>query len=431
MMREGIDMRVGQARWMAILFVLLLLSFVVMPVAAANRISVAVNQSIVLTVNGVVRVAVANPDIADVMVVSGSEIMVIGKSPGDTTVQIWSEAGRQAYSVTVAADDAPVAAEIKSILGLKDIKVSKVNKTVILEGKVNSQYQKDRAEKVAKAFGDRVVNLLEITQPVQVKIEAIVLEIDRSKVKNLGIQWGNGTGSDFSAGGFALGQDYTNSIVGNSLGKLGAYANINAQVNALVTDGVARILSRPNMITLSGDKADIMVGGQIPIPVSNQNGQISIEWKDYGVKLNIEPVVNAEGLINSKVKAEVSSLDWNSTHKIQLTSTMYIPPLKMSRAETNIALASGQTMAIGGLISSQMNRDITKIPLLSDLPIIGKLFTSKAFNRDETELLILITPTIVNPDEYVPQATNGMKDFMKENPWGGTENGGQDKSSDR
>ena len=103
-----------------------------------------------------------------------------------------------------------------------------------------------------------------------------------------------------------------------------------------------------------------MVGGQIPIPISNQNGQITIEWKDYGIKLDIAPEVNAEGLINSKIKAEVSSLDWNSTHKIQLGSNMYIPPIKMNKAETAIALLSGQTMAIGGLLSSQTSKMLLK-----------------------------------------------------------------------
>lgn len=399
-------------------------------VLAAESLSVAVSQSRVLNFYGVERVAVANPDVADVMVVSGSEVLLVGKAPGVTTLHIWSTAGRSSYLIEVAADDLPIANQIKSILGYDNIRVSKVGKTIILEGKVNDQYQKSRAEAVAGAYGEKVINLLELTKPVQVKIEAKIIEIDREKSKSLGIKWGNGTGSDFAPGAFSFGQSFNSSGTFN-IGSLGKLGNINGQISALEKNGVAKLLSQPNMITLSGDKANILVGGQIPVPVSVQNGQIAIEWKDYGIRLEIAPLVNAEGLISSQIKAEVSSLDWNSPNKIQLGSNMFIPPLKSSKAESSIALSSGQTMAIGGLISSQTSKDIAKLPFLGDLPIIGNLFKSTSFNRNETELLILITPTIVDPSEYIPQATSEMKDFVQENPWGGTKDGGKNKGTDR
>jgi pilus assembly protein CpaC len=173
------------------------------------------------------------------------------------------------------------------------------------------------------------------------------------------------------------------------------------------------------MITVSGDKANIMVGGQIPIPVGLDNGRITIEWKEYGIKLDIAPEVNAEKLIQSKIKAEVSTLDWTSEHKIELGVGMKIPPIKMRKAETTIAMSSGQTMAIGGLISSETTKDVQKIPLLGDIPILGNLFKSSSFSRGETEVIILVTPTIVNPDEYLPSETREMKDFVKENPFRG------------
>ncbi|MBC8014158.1 MAG: pilus assembly protein N-terminal domain-containing protein, partial [Sporomusaceae bacterium] len=379
---------------------------------------------------GVQKVAIANPDIADVVVVSSAEVLLVGKSPGTTTLHVWSAGQRESFQVEVVANDIPIANEIKSIIGIDDLKVSKIGKTIILEGKVNSQYQRARAEKVAEAYGDKVVNLLEMTKPVQVKIEAVVLEINKEKTNDIGIKWGNNPVS--STGGFAFGQSFTNPLGGGlPFGKLGGYSPINAQLSAMIKNGSAKILSQPNIITLSGDKANIMIGGQIPIPISSQNGQITIEWKDYGIKLDIAPEVNAEGLINSRIKAEVSSLDWNSTHRIQLTSTMFIPPIKMSKAETAIALSSGQTMAIGGLLSSQTNKDVTKVPFLSNLPIIGKLFTSNSYTRGETELVILITPTIVDPAEYMPQITPDMEEFLTEDPLGGTKDGRKNKSSNR
>lgn len=418
----------GKRCCIRLVFLLCCITFLAAPAAAAEKMAVAVNQSRVLNFYAVERVAIANPNIADVMVVSGSEILLVGKAPGVTTLHVWSAGGRESYEVEVASDDASATNEIKSILGFGHISVSKIGKTIILEGKVSDKYQKNRAEAVASAYGDKVVNLLEITSPQQVKIEAKIVEIDRTKSRQLGITWGN---TLTAPGEFPFGQSVQNSIYGQSLGKLGSIADINGQLNALIKNGSARILSQPNIITLNGDKANIMIGGQIPVPISLQNGEITIEWKDYGIKLEIEPEVNVDGLINSKIKAEVSSLDWDSAKSIKLGNNMEIPPLKMTKAETAIALSSGQTMAIGGLISSQDTKNITKIPLLADIPVLGALFKSTSFNRSETELLIFITPSIVDPSEYLPQSTQEMKDFFNEQPWGGSNDDGKNKGVNR
>jgi pilus assembly protein CpaC len=404
--------------WMIALFMVFYILLPISMVQAADGVlSVAVNQSQVLNFNGVERVAVANPEVADVVVVSGYEILLVGKAPGTTTLHVWSASGRKSYNVEVNSNDAQLAGEIKSILGYPDIKVSKVNKNVILEGSVNDQYQKLRAEKVASAYGEKVINLLEINRPVQVKIEARIIEIDKKKTDNLGLVWGNSTSSP---GVFTFGQSITNTKMGSStFGNLGGYTDVLGQLNALLINGSAQILSQPNVITLSGESANIMIGGQIPIPVSNQNGSVTIEWKDFGIKLEISPEVNGERLINSKIKAEVSSIDWASDHKIPISTTLSIPPINIRKAETAIALSSGQTMAIGGLIANETDKAVTKFPILADIPILGKLFTSTAFTKNETELVILITPTIVDPKEYVPNLTTEMKDASKENPWGG------------
>lgn len=388
-----------------------------MMAAAAENMTVAVNQSRILSFDAVEKVAVANPEIADVVVVSGLEILLVGKAPGLTTLHVWSRGGRYSYLVEVGAADITIANDIKSILGLSDITVSKVNKTVILEGTVNDQYQKNRAEKVASAYAEKVVNLLEITNPIQVRIEARVVEINREMAKSVGIKW---SGNNMATtGGFSFGQSSVNSLAPKVFGNLGTYNPINAQLDALVKNGLAKILSQPNLITLSGDKANIMVGGQIPIPIGLNDGRISIEWKDYGIKLDIEPEVNANKLIQSKIKAEVSTLDWTDEHKIELGLGMKIPPIKLRKAETAITMSSGQTMAIGGLISSEVTKDVYKLPLLGDIPILGNLFKSTSFSRGETEVIIFITPTIVNPDEYIPAQTTEMKEFAKENPFRG------------
>lgn len=334
---------------------------------------VAVNQSQVLNIEGVKRVAIANPAIADVLVVSDREVLLVGKAPGITSLQVWTDRVPNVYSIHVSGPEYYI-------------------------GK-------------------------------QVKIEAKIVEIDRGKIKNLGLKWGNDV---TNPGSFAFGQGITNSEVGKLWSNFGSYADIQAQLDLLIRDDYAKMLSQPNMITLSGTKANILVGGQMPVPVSNDNGQISVEWKDYGIKLEIEPSVNAEDSIYTKVKAEVSAIDWNDSHKIYITTSgLAIPPIIMRKADSTIVLSSGQTMAIGGLISSEMSKDVQKIPLLGDLPILGNLFKSTSFTRNETELLIFITPTIVDPNEYVPNSTTEMKKEINKDPWGDVTNGKQDKGYNR
>lgn len=379
--------------------------------AAMEKISVGAGQSKTVSMTGLQRAAIANPEVADVVVVSSSELILVGKQTGTTTLIIWSGVGRQTFQVEVAANDPAIAGEIKRILGYPDIRVVKVNKTVILEGTVNDQYQRARAEKIAAAYGDKVVNLLEIAKPVQIRIEAKVVEINRTKTQNLGLQYFTGNNST-APGIFFAGQSAINTKSPDTFGTLGTFAPINAQLNLLLQNGFARLLSQPNMVTLSGEKANILVGGQIPVPVSNQNGQISIEWKDYGIKLDITPEASLDGVISSKIKAEVSAMEWNSINRIELGTNIKIPPIRMRKAETSIALASGQTMAIGGLISNDITRDVTKIPFLGDLPVLGQLFRSTNFTKGETELIILVTPTIVDPQALVPPMSPEMKEHL-------------------
>ena len=388
------------------------------PPQTQNKMSVGAGQSRTVTLYGLQRAAIANPDVADVVVVSSSELILVGKQTGTTTLIVWSGMGRQSYQVEVAANDPAIANEIKRILGYPDIRVVKVNKSVILEGTVNDQYQRVRAEKIAGAYGEKVVNLLEIAKPVQIRIEAKIVEINRAKTQTLGLQYYS-NGNSATPGVFYAGQSQVNPLAPNTFGNFGTYAPINAQLNLLIQNGYAKLLSQPNMVTLSGDKASMLVGGQIPVPTSNQNGQIAIDWKDYGIKLEITAEASLDGIITSNVKAEVSALEWNSVNKVQLGANVVIPPIRMRRAETSIALASGQTMAIGGLIANDMTRDVTKIPLLGDLPVIGQLFRSTSFTRGESELIILVTPTIVDPKALVPPMSQELQDHLNQNPTGG------------
>lgn len=398
-----------------------LLFFVLVPfsfAAAADDYIVAVNQSQVLTFNGIQRVAIANPEIADVVVVSGSEILLLGKSPGGTTLHVWSSEGKRSAQVNVAAQDRQIAGEIQKLLGYSDLHVGKFNQTIVLEGTVSDQYQRSRAEKAAGAYGEKVINLLELRNPKQVKIEAKIVEISKDKTDKLGIRWGN---APSAPGVFALGQSYTaaNSITGQNqlFGWFGSYADINAEIDALIQTGDARILSSPHLIALSGETANVFAGGEIPVPVSVSNGQIGIEWKTYGIKLLVEPEVNSEKLVQSKIRTEVSSVDWNSAHRIVIGSGLSIPPLIMRKTESTVALKSGQTLVMGGLISDQINETVYKIPLLGDLPLLKTMFRSKSTTHSRTELLVLITPTVIDSTQYQPLLTDSMQEILNKNPW--------------
>lgn len=161
-------------------------------------------------------------------------------------------------------------------------------------------------------------------------------------------------------------------------------------------------------------------------------GQVSIEWKDYGIKLDMLPEASLDGIITSKIKAEVSAMEWNNpTTKVELGPSIKIPSIRMRKAETSIALASGQTMAIGGLIAHDITRDVTKLPFLGDLPVLGQLFRSTSFIKGETELIILVTPTIVDPKALVPPMSQELKDHMNQKPAGGQTDVRQNQSPHR
>ena len=375
------------------------------PSAFAESLAVAVNKSVLLPFGTIERVAIANPDIADVAV-AGNEVIVVGKSPGITTLHVWTALGRSTYDIEVGADDRMLESAIEKVLNQSGIKVSKVGKTVILEGKTRDQQKRSWAEKIAAAYGDKVINLIELTNPRQVKIEAQIIEISRDKTDDLGITWGNS-----KEGSFSFGQSATNSKDPNAFGKLGTYADINGVVQALVKNGFAKILSRPNVTTMSGEKATILVGGEIPVPVAVDSGKVTVEWKEYGIKLAIAPEAGEQGLITTKVSAEVSTIDFASANAVDIGNGMVIPPLKSRKSETMIALPSGQTMAIGGLINNEETKSISKVPLLAELPVIGHLFRSTSFTSGKTEVVILITPTMVDASE-APVVSAAMQEYM-------------------
>jgi pilus assembly protein CpaC len=369
---------------------------------AASDIVIDINQSQVMNIsNGISRIAIANPSIADVTVTSGQQLLIVAKGVGSTSLYVWDGGGsRHDYTVVITNQDVGTGDAIQHIIGYPGVKVDKIGGKILLTGEVKDQEQQQRAEAIAKMYSGDVVNMLTMSNPMQIRIEAQIIEISKNKEKDLGVKWGNASSIDdttgvvsVDAGSFSFGQDSSSSYWGNSLGNLGSIASINANLSLLIGTGDAKILSRPHLVTMSGKKASILIGGEMPVPSTNSNGSTNTEWKQYGIGLDMEPVANEDGLITSKVKATVSTLSEAAATSINGTT---LKGLAERSAETVISLHSGETMVIGGLLDSEDSKTVSKIPLLGDLPVIGAFFRSVTHTTTDRELLILITPTLVD-----------------------------------
>lgn len=398
---------------------------------AAEPVEVFLNESKYMAASGITRLAVGNPAIADVQLLSSGDFLLVGKKAGTTSLIVWSDGGRRTeYTVYVAGNDRGMSSAIQDAIGYPKVHVQMIENRVMLRGKVENQYEHDIALKIAGLYtggdGSGVIDLLEMEHPSQIRLEAQIIEINSDYTKNLGIQYWSQTPGSNSSSGSSTGNPNNNITVGTAGlfyggedfsstrkhgGWLGSHvANVNVTLQALINEGKARILSRPSITTMSGKTANILIGGRIPIPVSDGNGNVSIDWHEYGMKLNIEPVVDSEDKITAKVHAEVSTLDYSHGVKIDSFS---VPGIATREAESEVNVRSGMTMAIGGLINSEDAKIVSKIPLLGDLPIIGRFFRHTSNTRDKREVIILITPTLVADDTPAPMSQR-MKESYEE-----------------
>ena len=376
---------------------------VTVSVLAAQSINLDMNASYYMNTGGNIQsIAVGNPKVADFALISDNDFLIVAKGPGTTLLVTHMEDGSiEEYMITVNGQDGTTSAALQRAIGLPGVRVDKAGDKILLRGTVRNQYERDLAMRVAELYvpnKDAVLNMLQMSDPSQVNLEMQVIEMSSDDASKIGLQYGNATTTTDSTtptmgdtGRFNMGQDFTNG--GTNAKFWNHIANINASLQALVTDGKARILSRPNITTMSGEKASILIGGKIPIPKSDSNGQISIDWTDYGIKLTVEPVVDQDNNVTSKVKAEVSALDY--AHLIT-TSVGTVPAISTREAEARLNVPSGMTMAIGGLLNMEDGKTITKVPLLGDIPVLGQFFRHTATTHDKRELIILITPKIVN-----------------------------------
>ncbi len=360
-------------------------------------------------------ILLADPSIADVQTPGASEIVVFGRKPGRTTLLILSRNGATiaSYALTVEFDQSALQSAFRAEAGDLPVRLVRVPHGLILEGVVPTPAAAARLQSLAQGYlsgGETLVNHLQVGSPVQVNLRVRVAEVSRSVSRSLGFNWA----TVFRAGSFLIGLQTggaTGGAFANQVGTLfSGGGNVGASVgsrtangtlvlDAMANEGLVTMLAEPNLTTTSGEAATFLAGGQFPIPVPQALGVTSIEYKNYGVSVGFTPTVLSTGMISMKVSPEVSSLTTAGQSNINGT---LVPALITRRAETTVQLASGQSFAIAGLLQNNASNNVQKIPWLGDIPILGALFRSTQFQRDQTELLIAVTAYVVQPTDQVP-----------------------------
>ena len=358
-------------------------------------------------------VFVANPEIADIQVKSPKLIYVLAKAVGETTLFAVDDREHVLLDapVTVTHDLSRLNIALRSLLPESDVMARSVDGAIVLSGAVTNPVEAEDARRLSARFTgeeDEVINRLSVVGHNQVNLRVRIAEVSRDALKQLGFNWesffeiGGFVGAlaignpVLAAGGFLRSPDPAIDNVGISYNA--GDVSINGVLDALADEGLVSILAEPNLTAVSGQSANFLAGGEFPVPIAQSstgtNTAITVEFKEFGVRLDFTPTVLKNNLISLKVIPEVSQL--TETGSVELEG-FRIPALTTRRAETTVELGSGQSFAIAGLFQNDTSHTLSKFPGLGDLPILGPLFRSSRFRRQETELVIIVTPYIVRP----------------------------------
>ena len=381
--------------------------------ATRRQLNLLLNKSLVLnTRSPYKRVSIAQPDIADVNLLGPGNLLLTGKKAGTTQVIVWDEADKAVVlDVTVAIDVAGLQDQLKELYPDQHISVESVNGSVMLRGHVPTIATAEQVLQIAKSYAPNVMDGLEVSGGQQVSLQVRFAEVSRSASTELGINAAFGSnkyafGSNIGqVSPTALGPGLSDPTVSPAsavtlygTGRIGSVI-LESYVDALRQNDLARVLAEPNLVTVSGQEASFLAGGSFPIPVAQGGGSgsgaaISIEYRDYGVKLKFIPVVLGNGRIRLKMSPEVSDLDYANGVTL---NNFVVPGTTQRNLTTTVELADGQTLAVAGLLNSSIASDKSVTPLLGDLPVVGSLFRSVRYQKKDTELVVLVTPHLVEP----------------------------------
>ena len=388
-----------------------------------------VGRSLVITSpTRIKRISLADPSIAEAIVVTPNEVLLNGKAPGGVSLLLWDEAEQsQNFEVSVDLDAIGLAQRIHDAFPAEAVHVDTTNDVVMLTGRVSSSAVADKIVEVAKSVSPNVTSTMQVppASSVEVLLEVTFAEIDRTKLGELGFNFLRNFGTnmplsvstqEFSP--FGLTQGTTNTASGTAASSLNSNAfsvssllnialfrpdiDLAATIQALQENSVLQILAQPNLMTESGKSATFLAGGEFPFPVIQSTGAagslpaITIQFREFGVRLNFTPNVTPDGLIHLQVTPEVSDLDFSRALTI---SGFTIPALSTRRVQSDMELQDGQSFVIAGLVDNRDTEQFSKIPGIGDIPILGQFFRSHSITKSKDELLILVTPRIVHPLE--------------------------------
>jgi len=422
----------GQIRKIAIAATVLVLATGIGRTQSAEDLRITVGKSIVIDYPGDIRqISTSNPEVVDASPVTTREILMSGKGLGSATMVVWSKADqRMFYNVTVELNLEPLRRMLTDTFPDEKIDVHSSRDSISLNGTVSSKEVAERATALSATFAKTVVNNLSIAGGIekQILLRVKFAELDRSRADQFGVNILS-SGATNTIGGITTGQVGQGNTVTATTGNtttaraavtiadaLNIFAfrpdlNISAFIKALETENVLQILAEPNLVTTNGKEANFLVGGEFPVPILQggaNSGAVTIQFKEFGIRLLFTPVLTSNKTIKLALRQEVSTIDFSNAVSLQ---GFLIPALATRRAETNVELAEGQTFVVAGLMDNRETSALSKIPIISNIPVLGSLFKSKIENRNNTELVMLVTPEVTEalgpndpkPEPYFPK----------------------------
>ena len=386
-----------------------------------NKETVAVNvlvgQSRVINFDRPVgRFSVSNPEIAEAILVTPDQVLVNGKAFGQVNFIAWEQTGGQflVFDVYVRANLSLIDSQIRALFPKDDIRLSQANGSVVISGSVTNEKTAAQVQSVVEAANFKVVNML--TSPVanatQIQLQVRVAEVNRNRLRDYGTSFMSGppggtSGYWNSGGGPSTLDNTTTSAAGAILETViqpalnlfvfNRQINTGAMLRMLRQEGAFRELAEPNLIAMDGQQASFLAGGEFPVPVlqMGQNGSgVTIMWKEYGVRLNFKPTIIDEDHIRLELEPEVSTIDFSNGVRF---NGFVVPALRTRRAKTGVELRDGQSFALAGLLDNSETKTLSRVPVVSSIPVIGNLFKSKSFEKKETELMFFVTAHLVKP----------------------------------
>jgi pilus assembly protein CpaC len=379
----------------------------------AIAVNVLVGQSRVINFDRPVgRFSVSNPEIAEAVLVTPDQVLVNGKAFGQVNFIAWEQTGGQflVFDVYVRANLSLIDSQIRTLFPKEDIRLSQANGSVVMSGSVKDANTATQVQSVVEAAGFKVVNMLSspVSTATQVQLQVRVAEVNRNRLRDYGTSFltdGQTGGYLNSGGGPSAAGDSTfgavSAVFQPALNVLLFNSGINtaAMLKVLRTEGAFRELAEPNLIAMNGSQASFLAGGEFPVPVLQNAGSggsvgITIVWKEYGVRLNFKPTIIDEDHIRLELEPEVSTIDFSNGVRF---NGFVVPALRTRRAKTGVELRDGQSFALAGLLDNSETKTLSRIPVVSDIPVIGALFKSKSFEKKETELMFIVTAQMVKP----------------------------------